>query len=130
MYFPWMICCIPCLSPGGPDAIIAPSFEESELLDYFDIREDGAFEQIAQTRPCIGGCSDPVEAVARRGADAVIVLGISPHSLMRFSSFAVRVLKADQTSARALIAQLVAGRLEEIGIDQFSSLGRNRRKDV
>jgi len=100
------------------------------LLDYYDIHGDGTFGLIAQTRTCFGGCVDPVEAVVRRGVDAIIVHNISPPSLMRFRNAAIRVMRADRTSAGALVAQLVAGRLDEIDIDEFHSPRRSREKGM
>jgi len=109
--------CIPCQFPGGPDAVVNAPFEESELLDYYEVHEDGNFEHLAQTRPCLGGCSDPVEAITRRGVEAIIVVEISPSSLMRFSRSGIKVLKADNPAVRSLIDSFVAGDLKEIHVD-------------
>lgn len=116
--------CIPCQFPGGPDAVVSAPFEESELFDYYEVQEDGKFEHLAQMRPCLGGCSDPIEAVTRREVKAVIVAGISPSSLMRFSNSGIMVLRADSPSVRALIDSFATGRLVKIGIDEFAKLGK------
>jgi len=121
--------CIPSLDPGGPDGVSATSFEETEVFDFYDVHPDGNFERFAQTRPCTCWGPDQAEAVSRRGVEAIIVRGISPSALLKFSAAGVRVLKADNPSVAALLDAFAAGRLEEIGIDQFARLGSKKEKD-
>jgi predicted Fe-Mo cluster-binding NifX family protein len=106
--------------------MVSESFEDAELLDYYEVDSDGRFDLQAQMRSCSGGCSDPVEAVARRNVNVIIVRAIAPHSLMRFWNAGVRVLKADNSPARILIESFVAGTLKEIGIDRFATLEKTR----
>jgi predicted Fe-Mo cluster-binding NifX family protein len=115
--------CIPCQSPGGPDAVVNAPFEESEMLDYYEVHEDGNFDLVAQMRSCLGGCSDPVEAVTRRGVEVIVVTGISPRSLMLFRNAGIKVLRADSPAVRSLIDSLHRGALPEIGVDE------SRRKE-
>lgn len=105
---------------------MAAPFEESELLDYYEIREDGNFEHIAQTRQCFGGCSDPIETITRREVGAMIVVGISPNSLLRFTSAGIKVYRTDPGQAMAIIDSFISGTLEEIGRDQFAKLGKQK----
>ena len=118
--------CVPCQFPGGPDGVVAAPFEESELLDYYEINEDGNFEHIAQTRPCPGGCSDPVEAITRRGVGVIVVVGISPSSLTRFTNEGVKVFRTDPGQVMSIIDSFISGVLEEIGMDQFAKLGKQK----
>ncbi len=112
--------------PGGPSAEVSDAFEDTELLDYYEVNPDGSLDHSAQMRSCQGGCSDPVEVVTRRNVDAIIVNGISPHSLMRFYNAGVKVFAADSSSIRTLIDSLIAGELKEIGIDRFATIGKTR----
>jgi len=118
--------CVPCQFPGGPDGVVAVPFEESELLDYYELTEDGNFEHIAQTRQCMGGCSDPIETVTRREVRAIIVAGISPNSLMRFSNSGIKIYRTDPGQVMSIIDSFISGVLEEIGIDQFAKLGKQK----
>ena len=111
--------CIPSQSPGGPDAIVSTSFEEAELLDYYEIHEDGNFDHTAQMRLCDSGCSDPVEAIARRGTEAIVVASISPGKYGRFGRAGVMMLRANNPSARGLIDSLVTDGLEEMGSNRL-----------
>jgi len=112
--------------PGGPSAEISEAFEDSELLDYYEVKPDGSLDLLAQMRSCQGGCSDPVEVVTRRKVDAIIVNGISPHSLMRFYNAGVKVFSANSQSVKILIDSFVAGELKEIGIDRFATIRKTR----
>jgi len=117
--------CIPCQSPGGLDAAVVEPLEESEILDYYEVHDDRNFEHTAQMRGCLGGCSDPVEAITRRGVEAVIVAGISPRSLMLFRNAGIKVLRADNPVVRSLIDSFIAESLEEIGVKEFAAQRRN-----
>lgn len=118
--------CVPCQFPGGPDGVVAAPFEESELLDYYEIGEDGNFEHIAQTRQCLGGCSDPVEAITRRGVESIIVTGISPNSLLKFTNAGIKVFRTDPGQVMSIIDSFISGTLEQIGLDQFAKLGKQK----
>lgn len=112
--------------PGGPSAVISDAFEDSELLDYYDVERDGSLKLLAQMRSCRGGCSDPVETVTRRNVDAIIVRGMSPNSLMRLCNAGVKIFEADGPSVRILIDSFVAGDLKEIGMNRFAMLGKTK----
>ncbi len=121
-----MMVCVPCAYPGGPDAAIVDSLEESEMLDFYDLLPDGRFEHVAQTRKCLGGCTDPVESIVRRGAEAIVVTRLSPNSLLRLRGSGVRVMLTDHPSVRAALEELSAGKLEEIGLERFAQMARKR----
>jgi predicted Fe-Mo cluster-binding NifX family protein len=114
--------CIPSLDPGGPDGIAAPSFENTEVFDFYEMQPDGTFERIAQTRPCMCWGPDQAEAIYRRGVEAIIVAGISPSALLKFKSAGVKVFRIDTRSVKALLDSFASGKLAEIGIDQFGKL--------
>ena len=119
--------CIPCDGSGGPDAAIASAFEETSLLDYYEVHPDGMFEHTSQTRNCgAATCVDPVDAIIGRGVEAVIVTSLSPSSLMRFHNSGVKVLVTDNPSVRATLDLLAKGALQELTMDAFAGLGKNR----
>ncbi len=120
--------CIPCEAPGGPDAAIASPFEETSVLDYYEVHPDGMFEHTSQARNCgAATCVDPVDAIIGRTVEAVIVTSLSPSSLMRLHNAGVKVLVTDNPSVRATLDLLAKGELQELTMDRFAELGKNRR---
>lgn len=120
--------CIPCESPGGPDAAIATPFEETGVLDYYEVHPDGMFEHTAQIRNCgPATCVDPVDAIVGRKVETVIVISLSPSSLMRLHNEGVRVLVTDNPSVRATLDLLARGELQELTMKRFAELGKNKR---
>ncbi len=119
--------CIPCESPGGPDAAIASPLEETSVLDYYDVKPDGMFEHVSQARNCgPATCVDPVDAIIGRKVDVVIVTSLSPSSLMRLHNEGVKVLVTDNPSVRASLDLLSNGGLQELTMDRFAELGKKK----
>ena len=83
-------------------------------MDYYDVESDGTFTQVAQTRNCAGGCSDPVERISRRSVEVLIVTGISQSYLNRFRRTGVKVLRADSESVDELIRAAAQNTLKEM----------------
>ena len=106
--------CIPSPFPGGPETGVTARFELADMLDYYEIRPGGTYEQVAQTRNCAGGCSDPVERISRRQVDLLIVTGISQSYLNRFRRAGVKVLRAKSQSVDDLLRAAAANNLEEM----------------
>lgn len=122
-----MIVCVARSDPAGFDAVIDASFELTAILDYYDVHTDGYIEHLAQMRNCGGGgCTDPVEAMKRRGVEKVIVTGLSPGNLLRFRNYGIRVLRTENPSVRQSLDALVKGELKEIAIDQFSTVSERK----
>lgn len=113
--------CIPSKRPGGPDSIIPGHFNEMEIIDYYEVRPDGGFDHMAQSAYCGGGCFDIVEAMIRRGIEALVVNGITASTLNRFRSEGVKVLRADDQVVRTLLDAVAAGRLKALNPKQASS---------
>lgn len=118
--------CIPCNLPGGPENTVTASFEEADVLDYYELHEDGNFEHEAETKNCFAGCVDPVDAIVKRRTEAVVVVGIHPSSLMRFWNAGVRVYRASDPSVPVLLNRLASGQLEQLKIDMFAALGKKK----
>ncbi len=106
--------CIPTVSPGGPDAGLPDHFDLMETIDYYDLREDGGFDHVAETRYCGGGCYDIVEAMIRRDVKALVVRSISPYTLRRFKDSGVKVFYGDGRSSRQSLKMLADGTLPEL----------------
>lgn len=107
--------CIPCAEPGGPDSAIESAFEKTDILDYYEIHEDGRFEHTAHMRNCGGAaCIDPVDAIVLRGVEVVVVTDISAPNLMRFKDSRVKVMVAEDPSVRAVLDHLAQARLKEL----------------
>jgi len=120
--------CVPCNSPGGPDAVIASSFEETDLLDYYELLPDGRFEHTAQMRNCgDAACVNPVDAIASRGVAKIVVTGLTPTSLMRLHNAGVKVYLAGDPLVRVALDDLAKGALTEVTIDRFATLERTRK---
>lgn len=120
--------CIPCAEPGGPDAAIESPFEETDILDYYDLRQDGMFEHTAHMRNCGGAaCIDPVEAIVGRKSEAVVVTGISQSNLMRLKNAGVKVLVATNPSVRVILDELASGSLKELNESDLRMMAEGRK---
>lgn len=117
--------CVGSAFPGGTDAEILFPFEDSELFDYYNVTEAGAYELIAQTRRCL--CSDLVEPVVRRGIDAVIVQELSSASLLKFTNAGVRVFITKEKSVRTALDRFRDGDLQELTMKDFARLPRKHQ---
>jgi predicted Fe-Mo cluster-binding NifX family protein len=106
--------CIPTVAPGGPDAVIPAHFDLMETVDFYDLRADGSFDHAAETRYCGGGCFDVVEAITKRGVEALVLRSISPSTLGRFRRAGVKVYFAGDSSPRQLLKSLAMHSLAEL----------------
>ncbi len=107
--------CIPTNEPGGPDAPVADSFQESDLFDFYDLSDEGEYSMYVQIRNCAGMCKDDVETVVRRGAQAVIANMVTPNSLHRFSREGVEVYRALVGPSKDSLKALQTNRLARMG---------------
>jgi len=120
--------CVPSRAPGGPDVPLGTPFEETDLLDYYELRPDGQFEHLAQMRNCGGGaCVEPAEAIKHRGVQSVVVASLAPSALMRFHNYGITVFAADHIPVREALRMLAEGRLREVTIDEFPRLRNEKR---
>ena len=92
------------------------------MLDFYDLRENSEFDHVAQTGKCLGGCADPIETIVRRGTEKVVVLTLSPNSLLKLTNSGVRVFRTDTPVVRSSLNQLSRNGLTEIDRSQFSRL--------
>ncbi|MBN1678013.1 MAG: NifB/NifX family molybdenum-iron cluster-binding protein [Candidatus Thermoplasmatota archaeon] len=113
--------CIPSRKPGGPDSVIPDHFNEMEVIDYYELRPDGEFEQSAQSVFCGGGCYDVVEAMILRKVEALVVGGMSPSTLQRFRMAGIKVYRANGAEVRSLLRSLASGSLKQLDPKQAAS---------
>ena len=106
--------CIPTVSPGGPDARVPEHFDLMEIVDYYDLRDNGDFDHVTVTSYCGGGCFDIVEAITRRGTEALVLKSISPSTHRRFTSAGVKVYFAGSSAPRQLLKSLTEKSLPEL----------------
>ena len=116
--------CIGCADPGGPEAEIVDPLELCDVLDYYELQENGEFEHMAQTRKCLGGCADLVESIVRRRVEIVVVVSLSPNSLLKLSNSGVRVYRTNNPSSKISLEMLSRGKLVEINRSQFSKTAK------
>jgi len=100
------------------------------MLDFYDLRENGEFDHTAQTGNCLGGCADPIETIVRRGTERVVVLTLSPNSLLKLTNSGVRIFKTDNPVVRSTLDLLSRDGLTEIDRSQFSKLNAKQDEDV
>jgi predicted Fe-Mo cluster-binding NifX family protein len=103
--------CVPTDSPGGPASPVADSFQESDLLDFYELDTQGRFVLSVQIPNCAGTCKDNVETVVRRGAEVVIVKTMSPSSVNRFMGAGVTVYRAHDGPSKISLAAMHNGEL-------------------
>jgi predicted Fe-Mo cluster-binding NifX family protein len=113
--------CIPCEDPGGASGKLASSFETADVFDYWEIGDDGTACHAAQNRTCHGSfCVEPVEAIHRRRADALVVTSIAPATLAAFSALGVKVFRAESPTVQNALRSLAAGTLKQMGVRKES----------
>jgi predicted Fe-Mo cluster-binding NifX family protein len=120
--------CVGSAFPGGVEGEIVFQFEDSELFDYYESDESGRFVHTAQIRRCL--CSDLIEAVVRRGIDAVVVKDLSSTSLFKFAGWGVKIFVTQDRSVRASLQSLHRGELTELTIRDMAAHARKRKQEV
>jgi predicted Fe-Mo cluster-binding NifX family protein len=116
--------CVTTVFPGGLDGNLANAFEDSDLLDYFEIGADGTIEHDAQTRKCTGGCADSAESVVRRGVEKIIVRNISPDSFLKLHLGWVKVYVSRNPSVRGSLRMIIDNSLRETDFRGLSGISR------
>lgn len=101
--------------------MIPDHFNEMEVIDYYELRPDGEFEQSAQSVFCGGGCYDVVEAMILRKVEALVVGGMSPSTLQRFRMAGIKVYRANGAEVRSLLRSLASGSLKQLDPKQAAS---------
>ncbi|MEM4262977.1 MAG: hypothetical protein QXY98_04500 [Thermoplasmata archaeon] len=120
--------CIPSDLPGGLDARPSKSLEDSDVYNFVQVERNGNHEEISlkyQRFSCHAiACLDPVEAIAKKGAIAIVVRSISPEYLIRFLQAGVKIYVSNENTVLNSARAFVAGKVDELTRMDFSSSAR------
>lgn len=123
-----MLICIPSELPGGLEAELSRSLEDSDVYNFVEIDGGADPPRISlafQRYSChAAACLDPIEAIAKNGADAVIVKSIGPDYLLRFLGSRVRVLICEEKTVLASAKGYIAGQFGEMTWKDLSAISR------
>jgi len=100
---------------GHCDVFTVIDCQNGEIVDVTTIKNEEHFQ---------GGCMVPVNLLAGHKVDALLVGGIGMRPLMGFKEAGIRVYhEAERAEIRAVIDDLIAGRIPEIRSDQVCGGG-------
>jgi len=121
-----VIICVPSELPGGLEAELSRSLEDSDVYNFVRISDDIGDHQdiriVSQRYGCHGvACVDPVEAISKRGASGLVVRAIGPDYLLRFTRTGIRIFISDEPTLLGSTKAYAAGRLKELTSRDFSS---------
>ncbi len=117
---------IPSNGEGGLDGIRSGHFGHCDVFTFIDV-ENGQVNKVSTIRNnghVQGGCMVPVNLLAQHKVDALIVGGIGMRPLMGFRQAGISVYHdAERAEIKPVVADLIAGKLQEIRNDQVCGGG-------
>ena len=112
---------VPSDGEGGIDGVRAGHFGHCDVFTCFDI-EDGKIADItiiANKEHVQGGCMVPVQLLAQKGVNAIVVGGIGMRPLMGFKQMGIDVFHdGERREIRPVVEDFAAGKLMQIKDDQ------------
>ena len=112
---------VPSDGEGGIDDVRAGHFGHGDVFTCFDI-EDGKIGNItivANKEHVQGGCMVPVQLLAQKGVNAIVVGGIGMRPLMGFKQMGIDVFHdGERREIRPVVEDFAAGKLMQIKNDQ------------
>ncbi len=112
---------VPSDGEGGIDGVRAGHFGHCDVFTCFDI-EDGKIGNItivANKEHVQGGCMVPVQLLAQKGVNAIVVGGIGMRPLMGFKQMGIDVFHdGERREIRPVVEDFAAGKLMQIKNDQ------------
>lgn len=112
---------VPSDGEGGIDGVRAGHFGHCDVFTCFDI-EDGKIGNItivANKEHVQGGCMVPVQLLAQKGVNAIVVGGIGMRPLMGFKQMGIDVFHdGERREIRPVVEDFAAGKLMQIKDDQ------------
>ncbi|MBM9603546.1 NifB/NifX family molybdenum-iron cluster-binding protein [Desulfopila inferna] len=117
---------IPSNGLGGLDGTRAGHFGHCDVFTVIDCQNGEIVDvtTIKNEEHVQGGCMVPVNLLAGHKVDALLVGGIGMRPLMGFKEAGIRVYhEAERAEIRAVIDDLIAGRIPEIRSDQVCGGG-------
>ncbi len=117
---------VPSDGEGGIDGVRAGHFGHCDVFTCFDI-EDGKIADItiiANKEHVQGGCMVPVQLLAQKGVNAIVVGGIGMRPLMGFKQMGIDVFHdGERREIRPVVEDFAAGKLMQIKDDQVCGGG-------
>ncbi len=117
---------IPSNGLGGLDGTRAGHFGHCDVFTVIDCQNGEIVDvtTIKNEEHVQGGCMVPVNLLAGHKVDALLVGGIGMRPLMGFKEAGIKVYhEAERAEIRAVIDDLIAGRIPEIQSDQVCGGG-------
>lgn len=117
---------VPSVGPGGLDGERSGHFGHCDVFTLVDVKqgEISGVSTIANGAHVEGGCLVPVNLLAQNKVNALIVGGIGMRPLMGFRQAGIDVYyDATRPRVRAVVNDLIAGKLPVIGEDQVCGGG-------
>lgn len=113
-----VIVCVPSDMPGGINAAVSVSFEESDVYNYLEISQKGSGNSrisfSSMRYNCFGvACVDPVDAISKK-ALVLIVSKISPGFLHRFLDEDMEVFAQASGTVSTSAESYVRGELKSL----------------
>ena len=112
---------VPSANPGGLDAALGMHFGHCEVFTLVEIENDAVKNVTTLVNPphSEGGCLAPVQMLADKGVNAMLVGGMGYRPLMAFNQVGIKVyyLGQAQTVGEGVQA-FIAGQLPEFSQDQ------------
>ena len=111
---------VPSDMPGGLDAPMGMHFGHCDLFTLVETEDNKVTTVTTMPNPPHeeGGCLAPVQLLAGKGVNAIIVGGMGYRPLMAFAQAGIRVLYAKAPTVQACIDAYLAGQLPEFSKDQ------------
>ena len=117
---------VPSDGEGGIDGVRAGHFGHCDVFTCFDI-EDGKIADItiiANKEHVQGGCMVPVQLLAQKGVNAIVVGGIGMRPLMGFKQMGIDVFHdGERREIRPVVEDFAAGKLMQIKDEQVCGGG-------
>jgi predicted Fe-Mo cluster-binding NifX family protein len=119
---------VPSNGAGGLDGTRAGHFGHCDVFTVIDC-ENGEIVDVTtieNVQHVQGGCMVPVNLLAENNVNALLVGGIGMRPLMGFKQVGITVYhEAERTEIKAVVTDLIAGKIPEITSDQVCGGGSN-----
>ncbi len=114
---------IPSEAPGGLAASISNHFGHCELFTLVNIHEGkiGAVDTVPNVEHGAGGCMEPVQLLADKGVQAVVVGGLGGRPMQALAAAGITVYYADRAELQNVEAAahgVLAGQFPIMSADQ------------